>query len=106
LPERFFDGSVPFVPAVGRLDFLFFYPAVGRLDFLFFYPAVGRLDFLFFFYPAVGRLDFLFFCAAPEAGEEIRCLFAKLAEDRFNLVVGRFSRGKTSLLSFIAGGDG
>jgi hypothetical protein len=61
-------------------------------------------------------LDFLFFwisysvqlgdCAAPEAGEEIRCLFAKLAEDRFNLVVGRFSRGKTSLLSFIAGGDG
>jgi hypothetical protein len=25
LPERFFDGSVPFIPAMGRLDFLSLY---------------------------------------------------------------------------------
>jgi type IV secretory pathway ATPase VirB11/archaellum biosynthesis ATPase len=42
----------------------------------------------------------------PERAQEMRIrlqhLFARLAEDRFNLiVVGRFSRGKTSLMSAI-----
>ena len=41
--------------------------------------------------------------AEPEA---LRELFANLAEDRFNLaVVGRFSRGKTSLMNAILGTD-
>lgn len=41
--------------------------------------------------------------AEPEA---LRELFARLAEDRFNLaVVGRFSRGKTSLMNAILGTD-
>lgn len=41
--------------------------------------------------------------AEPEA---LRDLFARLAEDRFNLaVVGRFSRGKTSLMNAILGTD-
>jgi predicted GTPase len=36
----------------------------------------------------------------------LRELFARLAEDRFNLVVvGRFSRGKTSLMNAILGTD-
>ncbi len=49
--------------------------------------------------------------ALPEAAkktldEPIRALFARLAEDRFNLVVvGRFSRGKTSLMNAILGTD-
>jgi GTP-binding protein EngB required for normal cell division len=38
--------------------------------------------------------------------ERLRDLFARLAEDRFNLVlVGRFSRGKTSLMNAILGTD-
>jgi small GTP-binding protein len=38
--------------------------------------------------------------------ERIHGLFARLAEDRFNLVVvGRFSRGKTSLMNAILGTD-
>ncbi len=38
--------------------------------------------------------------------ERLRGLFARLAEDRFNLVVvGRFSRGKTSLMNAILGTD-
>jgi small GTP-binding protein len=38
--------------------------------------------------------------------EQIQDLFARLAEDRFNLVVvGRFSRGKTSLMNAILGTD-
>ncbi|WP_287787509.1 dynamin family protein [Acidiphilium sp.] len=38
--------------------------------------------------------------------EVLRDLFARLAEDRFNLaVVGRFSRGKTSLMNAILGTD-
>ncbi len=38
--------------------------------------------------------------------EEVRGLFARLAEDRFNLVViGRFSRGKTSLMNAMLGTD-
>jgi small GTP-binding protein len=38
--------------------------------------------------------------------EQIRDIFARLAEDRFNLVVvGRFSRGKTSLMNAIMGTD-
>jgi small GTP-binding protein len=46
----------------------------------------------------------------PEAGNELRAciqdLFARLAEDRFNLViVGRFNRGKTSLMNAILGTD-
>jgi GTP-binding protein EngB required for normal cell division len=46
----------------------------------------------------------------PEAGNELRAsiqdLFARLAEDRFNLViVGRFNRGKTSLMNAILGID-
>ena len=46
----------------------------------------------------------------PEAGNELRAciqdLFARLAEDRFNLViVGRFNRGKTSLMNAILGAD-
>jgi GTP-binding protein EngB required for normal cell division len=46
----------------------------------------------------------------PEAHAELRLrlqdLFARLAEDRFNLVVvGRFSRGKTSLMNAILGSD-
>lgn len=46
----------------------------------------------------------------PEARTELRLrlqgLFARLAEDRFNLVVvGRFSRGKTSLMNAILGSD-
>ncbi|RFU44260.1 dynamin family protein [Paraburkholderia sp. DHOC27] len=37
---------------------------------------------------------------------EIRTLFARLAEDRFNLVVvGRFNRGKTSLMNALLGSD-
>ncbi len=41
--------------------------------------------------------------AEPEA---LRDLFARLAGDRFNLtVVGRFSRGKTSLMNAILGTD-
>ena len=46
----------------------------------------------------------------PEAGNELRAciqdLFARLAEDRFNLVIiGRFNRGKTSLMNAILGTD-
>ena len=38
--------------------------------------------------------------------ERLRDLFARLAEDRFNLVcVGRFNRGKTSLMNAILGTD-
>jgi GTP-binding protein EngB required for normal cell division len=38
--------------------------------------------------------------------DRLRDLFARLAEDRFNLVVvGRFSRGKTSLMNAILGTD-
>ena len=38
--------------------------------------------------------------------EPVRELFARIAEDRFNLVVvGRFSRGKSSLMNAIIGGD-
>lgn len=38
--------------------------------------------------------------------EQIQGIFARLAEDRFNLVVvGRFSRGKTSLMNAILGTD-
>jgi GTP-binding protein EngB required for normal cell division len=41
-----------------------------------------------------------------EQRESVRELFARLAEDRFNLVVvGRFSRGKTSLMNAILGTD-
>jgi len=41
-----------------------------------------------------------------EQHERVRELFARLAEDRFNLVVvGRFSRGKTSLMNAILGTD-
>jgi tRNA U34 5-carboxymethylaminomethyl modifying GTPase MnmE/TrmE len=37
---------------------------------------------------------------------EMRTLFARLAEDRFNLVVvGRFNRGKTSLMNALLGSD-
>jgi Predicted GTPases len=37
---------------------------------------------------------------------EMRALFARLAEDRFNLVVvGRFNRGKTSLMNALLGAD-
>ena len=46
--------------------------------------------------------------AHPGAAEPevLRELFARLAEDRFNLaVVGRFSRGKTSLMNAILGTD-
>jgi small GTP-binding protein len=43
----------------------------------------------------------------PAGGEEtVRDLSARLAEDRFNLVVvGRFSRGKTSLMNAMLGSD-
>jgi small GTP-binding protein len=43
----------------------------------------------------------------PQEDEErLRGLYARLAEDRFNLVVaGRFSRGKTSLMNAILGTD-
>jgi small GTP-binding protein len=43
----------------------------------------------------------------PSGGDEsLRDLFARLAEDRFNLVViGRFSRGKTSLMNAMLGTD-
>lgn len=43
----------------------------------------------------------------PERGPDVvRDLFARLAEDRFNLVVvGRFSRGKTSLMNAMLGTD-
>jgi small GTP-binding protein len=43
----------------------------------------------------------------PSRGDEtVRDLFARLAEDRFNLVVvGRFSRGKTSLMNAMLGTD-
>jgi ribosome biogenesis GTPase A len=44
----------------------------------------------------------------PTAEQEngLRALFARLAEDRFNLVVvGRFSRGKTSLMNAILGSE-
>ena len=38
--------------------------------------------------------------------DELRDLFGRLAEDRFNLVVvGRFSRGKTSLMNAVLGTD-
>ena len=38
--------------------------------------------------------------------QQIRDIFARLAEDRFNLVVvGRFSRGKTSLMNAVMGTD-
>ncbi|MHB9842064.1 dynamin family protein [Paraburkholderia terrae] len=38
--------------------------------------------------------------------DKIRALFARLAEDRFNLVVvGRFNRGKTSLMNALLGTD-
>src|SRR6266700_4791904 len=38
--------------------------------------------------------------------ERLREFFARLAEDRFNLVVvGRFGRGKTSLMNAILGTD-
>ncbi|HTU55946.1 MAG TPA: dynamin family protein, partial [Acetobacteraceae bacterium] len=38
--------------------------------------------------------------------EEVRALFARLAEDRFNLVmVGRFSRGKSTLMNAMLGTD-
>jgi small GTP-binding protein len=41
-----------------------------------------------------------------ERNEAVRDLFARLAEDRFNLVVvGRFSRGKTSLMNAMLGTD-
>jgi GTP-binding protein EngB required for normal cell division len=47
--------------------------------------------------------------SATKDGElttRVRALFAPLAEDRFNLVViGRFSRGKTSLMNAIMGTD-
>ena len=37
---------------------------------------------------------------------DVRALFGRLAEDRFNLVVvGRFSRGKTSLMNAVLGSD-
>ena len=43
---------------------------------------------------------------AREAQDRLRELFVRLAEDRFNLVVvGRFSRGKTSLMNAILGID-
>jgi small GTP-binding protein len=43
----------------------------------------------------------------PQGGREVlRDLFVRLAEDRFNLVVvGRFSRGKTSLMNAMLGTD-
>jgi septin family protein len=38
--------------------------------------------------------------------DQVRELFSRLAEDRFNLVVvGRFSRGKTSLMNAVLGTD-
>jgi small GTP-binding protein len=41
-----------------------------------------------------------------ERAERLRALFARLAEDRFNLVVvGRFSRGKSSLMNAILGDE-
>ena len=48
--------------------------------------------------------------AARQSGEadveRVRELFVRLAEDRFNLVVvGRFSRGKTSLMNAVLGSD-
>ena len=42
--------------------------------------------------------------AAPGSRDRLQELFARLAEDRFNLVVvGRFSRGKTSLMNAMLG---
>jgi small GTP-binding protein len=42
----------------------------------------------------------------PDFQGQVRELFARLAEDRFNLVlVGRFSRGKTSLMNAVLGTD-
>jgi hypothetical protein len=42
----------------------------------------------------------------PPRANRLRNLFARLAEDRFNLaVVGRFSRGKGSLMNAILGMD-
>ncbi|CAG9168073.1 GTPase Der [Cupriavidus laharis] len=42
--------------------------------------------------------------SAPGSQDHVRELFARLAEDRFNLVVvGRFSRGKTSLMNAMLG---
>src|SRR6266700_2061005 len=42
----------------------------------------------------------------PDVQGPFSDLFARLAEDRFNLVVvGRFSRGKTSLMNAILGTD-
>ncbi len=41
-----------------------------------------------------------------QRAERLRALFSRLAEDRFNLVVvGRFSRGKSSLMNAILGAD-
>ncbi len=41
-----------------------------------------------------------------QQAERLRALFGRLAEDRFNLVVvGRFSRGKSSLMNAILGAD-
>jgi GTP-binding protein EngB required for normal cell division len=43
---------------------------------------------------------------SPQRGTDVRELFARLAEDRFNLVVvGHFSRGKSSLMNAILGMD-
>ena len=43
---------------------------------------------------------------SPLREKEVRDLFARLAEDRFNLVVvGRFSRGKSTLMNAILGMD-
>jgi len=43
---------------------------------------------------------------ASDGSETVREMFARLAEDRFNLVVvGRFSRGKTSLMNAMLGTD-
>jgi hypothetical protein len=42
----------------------------------------------------------------PANGDALHDLFSRLAEDRFNLVVvGRFSRGKTSLMNAVLGTD-
>src|SRR5579875_3446181 len=41
-----------------------------------------------------------------EAASEASSLLARLAEDRFNLlIVGRFSRGKSTLMNAVLGGD-
>ncbi len=44
--------------------------------------------------------------AGPDRAPEARDLFVRLAEDRFNLaLIGRFSRGKTSLMNAMSGRD-